>query len=191
MVVNIYNTNKKYNIVYADPPWSYKTYSSKGQNKATGSVHAQYQTMSVEELEKLPVQKITNKEAMLFIWVTFPTIEQAFKIIKSWGFTYKTCAFCWVKLNPKSDGIYSGIGHWTNANAELCLLATKKNFPKRKAKDVKQIVLAHRGQHSKKPDIVRDRIVRLCGDIPRIELFARQQVEGWDCWGNEVESEEE
>ena len=107
------------------------------------------------------------------------------------GFTYKTCAFCWVKQNVKSNGLYSGIGHWTNSNAEICLLATKKKFPKRQAKNVKQIILAHRAEHSKKPNETRDRIVQLVGDIPRIELFARQTVDGWDCWGNEVGGEDE
>ena len=184
MKVDIYNTNKKYNIIYADPPWSFKTYSKKGQNKATGAVIAQYNTMNLEELKELGqvIKKITADECILFMWVTFPTIEQAFEVIKAWGFTYKTCGFCWVKQNPKNDNIYSGIGHWTNANAELCLLATKKKFPKRQAKNIKQIVLAHREAHSKKPDEVRERIIELVGDLPRVELFARQKVEGWDCW---------
>ena len=186
MKVDIYNTEKKYNIIYADPPWQYKTYSKKGQTKATGSMLPHYNTMTIEEIKKLPIDEISDNECILFMWVTFPTIEQAFEVIKSWGFTYKTCAFCWVKQNPKNDGIYSGIGHWTNANAELCLLATKKNFPKRQAKNIKQIVLSHREKHSKKPDEVRDRIVNLVGDLPRIELFARQYADGWDCWGNEV-----
>jgi N6-adenosine-specific RNA methylase IME4 len=159
-----------------------------GQNKSTGAVTVQYNTMTLEEIKNLGqvIKNISSNECILFIWVTFPTIEQAFEIIKSWGFIYKTCAFCWVKQNQKNNGIYSGIGHWTNANAELCLLATKKKFPKRKAKNIKQIVLSHREKHSKKPDEVRDRIVSLVGDLPRIELFARQEVNGWDCWGNEV-----
>ena len=186
MKIDIYNTDKKYNVIYADPPWEFKTYSKKGQNTATGSVLAHYNTMSIEELKRLPIQNICNESCILFLWVTFPTMEKAFEVIKSWGFTYKTCAFVWVKQNPKSDGIYSGLGHWTNANAEICLLATKNKFPKRVSKNVKQIILAHREQHSKKPDETRDRIVDLVGDLPRIELFARQQVRAWDCWGNEV-----
>ena len=193
MVVDIYNTNKKYNIIYADPPWTYKTYSKKGQNTKTGSVLAHYNTMSLEELKKLgeTIKNISAEESILFMWVTFPTIEQAFEVIKAWGFTYKTCAFCWVKQNVKSNKLYSGIGHWTNSNAEICLLATKKKFPKRQAKNVKQIILSHREEHSKKPNEIRERIVQLVGDIPKIELFARQEVDGWDCWGNEVGGEDE
>lgn len=186
MTVDIFNTDKKYNIIYADPPWEYKTYSKKGQTKANGSMLPHYNTMTLEDIKNLPISKICDKECILFLWVTFPTIEKAFEVIKAWGFTYKTCAFTWVKQNPKNDGIYSGMGHWTNGNAELCLLATKKSFPKRVNKNVKQIVLAHREAHSKKPDRIRDDILRLVGDIPRIELFARQQADGWDCWGNEV-----
>lgn len=143
---------------------------------------------TIEELKELGtiIKKISEEECILFLWVTFPTIEQAFEIIKNWGFTYKTCAFCWIKQNTKSNSLYSGIGHWTNSNAEICLLATKKKFPKRQAKNVKQVIVSHREQHSKKPDEIRERIIQLVGDIPRIELFARQEVDGWDCWGNEV-----
>lgn len=112
-------------------------------------------------------------------------LQEGLDVIRAWGFKYKTCAFCWVKQNPKNDGIYSGLGHWTNGNAELCLLATK-GHPKRIAKNVKQIVIARRGRHSAKPAEVRERIVQLLGDMPRIELFAREQVEGWDCWGDEI-----
>jgi len=187
---NLLSNNKEYNnfsdrIKEGIQTWiTYKR--EKGQTKANGSMLPHYNTMELEEIKKLPIQNICEEKCILFLWVTFPTIEQAFEVIKAWGFTYKTCAFCWVKQNPKSDGIYSGMGHWTNQNAELCLLATKKKFPKRIARNVKQIVLAHRQNHSKKPDSIRDDIERLVGDLPRIELFARQHADGWDCWGNEV-----
>ncbi len=108
-------------------------------------------------------------------------------MIKAWGFTYKTVAFCWVKQNPKSSGWFFGMGNWTRANAEICLLATKGS-PKRKAADVPQLIVAPREEHSKKPDETRNRIVRLMGDLPRVELFARQAPPGWDVWGNEVHS---
>jgi len=178
--------NKKYKIIYADPPYEFKTYSKKGQTKANGSMLPHYNTMSLEDIKKLPIQNICDEECILFLWVTMPTIEQAFELIKSWGFKYKTCAFAWVKQNPSGNGIYSGLGHYTCQNIELCLLATKNKFPKRIDKSIKQIVLSPRREHSRKPDEVRERIVKLMGDLPRIELFARQKVEGWDCWGNEI-----
>ena len=149
-----------------------------------------YTVMSVGELQEIPVNKIADKDCALFMWVTMPMLQEGLDVIKAWGFKYTTCAFTWVKQNPKNDGIYSGLGHWTNGNAELCLFA-KKGKPKRVAKNVKQIVMSHRGRHSEKPQEVRERIKKLIGDIPRIELFARQEADGWDCWGNEVQEVEE
>lgn len=181
MKVDIFNTDKKYNIIYADPPWRYS--DQKNKDPKMGGIT--YPTMPLSEICALPVKNITEKDSALFLWVTMPMLREGLEVIKAWGFEYKTCAFCWVKQNPKTDGIYSGLGHWTNGNAELCLFA-KRGKPKRQAKNVKQIVLSHRERHSKKPDEVRGRIVALMGDLPRIELFAREEKTGWDCWGNEV-----
>ena len=125
---------------------------------------------------------------MLFLWVTFPTLLESFEVIRAWGFQYKTVAFVWIKQNKKSDGLFWGMGYWTRANAEICLLATK-GHPKRVSKRVHQVVISHIEEHSKKPNEVRNRIVDLTGDVPRIELFARQTYEGWDAWGNEVQSD--
>ena len=174
--------NKKYNIIYADPPWSFKTYSKKGNKK---SPLRHYETMSKIEIDSLPVKDIAEKDCVLFLWVTYPKLLECITTIKKWGFTYKTCAFSWVKRNKKSDGFFTGLGYWTRANNEICLLATKGK-PKRISKSVRQIVDTPLEKHSKKPDCVRDRIVELCGDLPRIELFARQKTKGWDVWGNEV-----
>lgn len=121
----------------------------------------------------MPVRELAAADCTLFLWVTFPVLPETFDVIKAWGFTYKTVAFCWVKRNPKSPGWFFGMGNWTRANAEICLLATKGN-PKRKAADVPQLIVAPREEHSKKPDETRDRIVRLMGDLPRVELFARR-----------------
>lgn len=181
MKIDIFNTDKKYNIIYADPPWDYK--NKKNKDPKMGGIT--YPTMKLEDICNLPIKEICEKDTILFLWVTMPMLQEGLQTIKAWGFKYKTCGFTWVKQNPKSDGIYSGLGHWTNGNAELCLIATK-GHPKRIAKDVKQIVLAHRTRHSEKPAEVRNRIVKLIGNLPRIELFARQYAEGWDCWGNEV-----
>lgn len=114
-------------------------------------------------------------------------MREAFSVIDAWGFTYKTVAFVWVKQNRKSNSLFVGMGYWTRANAEICVLATR-GHPKRVNAGVRQIILSHIEEHSKKPDEVRDRIVQLMGDVPRIELFARQAPKGWDVWGNEVEN---
>lgn len=109
----------------------------------------------------------------------------AFDVITAWGFTYKTVAFVWVKQNKKAPSLFWGLGNWTRSNAEFCLLATRGNI-KRVAPNVHSVVMTPIERHSQKPDEVRDRIVKLMGDRPRIELFARQRVLGWDAWGDEV-----
>ena len=181
MKIDIFNTSKKYSIIYADPPWKYD--NPKNNNPAMGGIT--YDVMDLRDICNLPISNLCEKDCALFLWATMPKLREALKVIDAWGFKYKTCAFCWVKQNPKNDKIYSGLGHWTNGNAELCLFATKGQ-PKRQAKNIKQIVLAHRGRHSEKPSEVRERMVGLMGNISRIELFARQYADGWDCWGNEV-----
>jgi|TARA_R110000796_G_scaffold158110_1_gene274832 N6-adenosine-specific RNA methylase IME4 len=173
--------DKKYNIIYADPAWNYETWSE----GASRNVKGKYKTMSMKEIWDLPVKDICEKDCILFIWVTYPKLIDCMETIKKWGFTYKTCGFSWIKKNKKSDSLFLGMGYWTRANNEICLLATKGK-PKKISSSVRQVVLDPIREHSRKPDCVRDRIVELLGDLPRIELFARQKVEGWDSWGDEV-----
>jgi N6-adenosine-specific RNA methylase IME4 len=174
--------NKKYNIIYADPAWNFKTYSDKGKDR---SPDKHYPVMSIQNIKNLPIQDIADDDCILFMWVTFPLLKQGFEVIDAWGFTYKTVAFNWVKKNKKSDSWFWGLGYWTRANAELCLLATTGSI-KRQSVSVHQIIDTRIEKHSKKPDIVRDKIIELVGDLPRIELFARETSEGWDSWGNEI-----
>lgn len=183
MVTDIYSTDKKYSVIYADPPWQYKVWSEKGKGR---SAESHYPTMQKKDIQNIPVERITSRDAVLFLWVTAPCLIEGIELIKAWGFTYKTVAFTWVKRNKKSDGIFTGMGYYTRANAEYCLLATRGKVLERKSHSVSSVVLSHIERHSKKPDEVRDRIVKLFGDLPRIELFAREQANGWDCWGNEV-----
>ena len=172
----------KYKIIYADCPWPYD--NPKGNDPSMGGIT--YPVMTMGDIKSLPVTTICDKDCALFMWATMPKMQEAIEVIKAWGFRYTTCAFTWVKTNSKSGGIYSGLGHWTNGNAELCLFG-KIGKPKRIAKNVKQIVMTPVGRHSAKPAEVRHRIVRLIGDIPRIELFAREKVDGWDAVGNEID----
>lgn len=175
---------KKYNIIYADPPWSFKTYSDKGRNK---SPDKHYTCMNLQDIKNIQISNIAAEDCVLLMWVTFPCLKQAFEVIESWGFEYKTNAFTWIKTNKKSDSLFWGMGYYTRSNAEICLLCTKGKPLFRKSKSVHSVINSHIEQHSKKPDEVRTRIVKLFGDLPRIELFARQQTEGWDVFGNEVE----
>ena len=176
---------KKYSIIYADPPWQYKTYSKKGQGR---SAEKHYPTMTLDEICLLPVEQLADDDCVLFMWTTVPFLRDCFSVLDAWGFTYKTVAFVWLKQNRKTDGLFWGMGHWTRANAELCILATK-GHPKRISASVHQVIVSHIEEHSKKPDETRDRIVSLVGDLPRIELFARQKTDGWDTWGNEVNND--
>lgn len=181
MKVDIFNTEKKYNIIYADPPWSYKDKALSGNRGAC----CKYPVMDSNDICNFPVKEIAADDCVLFMWVTMPKLNECFDLIKSWGFEFKTCAFVWVKTNKKSNSLFWGMGRWTRANAEICLIATKGK-PKRVAANVHSVVMTPIEEHSKKPNEVRQRIVQLCGDLPRIELFARQYADGWDCWGNEV-----
>ena len=182
-VQNLHELGKLYQIVYADPPWSYKVWTAKGGHK---SASAHYKTMSLKDICALPVGGIADDNCILFMWATYPNLLEAFEVIKSWGFTYKTVGFTWMKMYANGNPV-CGLGYWTRANAEVCLLATKGK-PKRINKGVYQAILAPQRKHSQKPDEVRNRIVQLMGDLPRIELFARRNAEGWDAWGNEVEN---
>ena len=184
MKVDIYNTTNKYKIIYADPPWQYKVWSKKGLGR---SAESHYNTMNIQDIINMKdtIKSISDKDSVLFLWVTFPCLKDGIKVLEEWGFTYKTCAFTWVKKNKKSNSWFWGMGHWTRANAEICLLGVKGNI-KRQSAGVHQVIDTPIEKHSKKPDITRDRIVELLGDLPKIELFARQQVPNWDSWGNEI-----
>ena len=173
--------NKTYDVIYADPAWYFKTYSKKGNGR---SPEQHYSCMSINDICNLPVNDIANPNCVLFLWVIDPMLQEGLKVIEAWGFKYKTVAFTWAKTN-KSEGFFTGLGYWTRGNPEMCLLATKGK-PKRLSKSVRQLIISKLQQHSKKPDEIRNRITELCGDLPRIELFARQKTEGWDSWGNEI-----
>jgi site-specific DNA-methyltransferase (adenine-specific) len=175
---------KKYQVIYADPPWSYN-------DKMSGhsfSLDHEYETQDLEWIKKLPVQDFIDKDAVLFLWATNPLLPEAFEVMMAWGFKFVTVAFVWVKETPLLGVTVSNLGRWTMGGAEVCLLG-RKGKPQRICKNIKQVIHDVRTDHSKKPREIRDRIVKLMGDIPRIELFARQKVDGWDAWGNEVESD--
>lgn len=143
--------------------------------------------MDIAELCALPVPGLAAKDSALFMWATFPQLPEALRLIRAWGFTYKTVAFVWLKQNRKSPTWFYGLGFWTRGNAEICLLATR-GHPKRQSAGIHQLIISPIERHSKKPDEAREKITALMGDLPRIELFARQAVPGWDAWGNEVEN---
>lgn len=148
--------DKKYSVIYADPPLSY----SGGGAKRNVTRH--YNTMKAKDIYDLPVQDIAADDCLLFMWATFPNLEVALETIRRWGFQYKTAAFVWVKRNRKSPGWFWGLGNWTRANPEVCLLATKGK-PIRASRSVHSIIDAPIGRHSEKPAETRDRIAALAG----------------------------
>jgi N6-adenosine-specific RNA methylase IME4 len=175
-----------YGAILADPPWRYMTWSAKGTGR---SAEQHYQTMGPDEIRALPVGALAAPDCALLLWATFPNLPLALDVIGAWGFTYKTAAFVWAKTarsqaNSFAPKHHIGLGHWTRANAELCLLATK-GHPTRLDKGVRQLIVSPVRQHSRKPDEQYERIERLVAG-PYLELFARQRRPGWDAWGDEA-----
>jgi len=175
---------KKYQIIYADPPWNYTTFSSGHGGRQTNQ---HYKTMRMVDIYNMRIESISKDSSFLFLWAVPSLLPEALHTMSCWGFDFKTIAFTWVKLNRKSGTPFFGMGQWTRTNSEICLLGLRGK-PERQSASVSQIIMSKIEEHSKKPDETRNRIIKLCGDLPRIELFARQRVEGWDTWGNEIES---
>ncbi|MEM9008193.1 MAG: MT-A70 family methyltransferase [Cyanobacteria bacterium P01_F01_bin.86] len=172
----------KYELIYADPAWQYRDKASAGKR---GACH-KYPVMSVDDICRLPVKNIADNDCLLAMWWVGPQPMEALRVVEAWGFTLKNMTgFTWHKLT-KTGKSHFGMGHWTRGNCENVLFAVRGK-PKRINAGVRQFVEAQHRGHSTKPDEVRDRLVQLVGDVPRIELFAREKTPGWDVWGNEVE----
>jgi len=177
--------NKKYCVIYADPAWEYDN------GGPHGGVDAQYQTMALEDIKALPVKDIADNPCVLLLWATFPKLPEALEVIHAWGFDYKTLGFSWIKRNPDGSPFF-GVGYYAKSNCEVCLLGTKgKTHSLVKSNSVSSHVTTKIQKHSRKPAEVRERIDMLFGNVPKIELFARDRVEGWDCWGNEIPNSEQ
>lgn len=164
----------KYAAICADPPWQWVARSPKGEGR---SASQHYHTMTLAEISALPVQDLASDDCALFMWAIDSMLPQALDLIGSWGFTFKTVAFYWTKLN-RDGSPFMGTGYWTRANPEVCLLATRGS-PRRLSRSVRRWVSTPRREHSRKPDEAYDGIRRLVGG-PYVELFARSRREGWD-----------
>ena len=175
------DSGKRFSVIYADPPWTFEVYSGKGKER---SAERHYDTMSIDAIAALPVEALAADDCALLLWSVWPELPGALRIIERWGFTYKTAGFIYVKQNRSGEGIFTGMGYWTRANTEPCLLATRGS-PTRLAMDVHQVIFAPVGEHSAKPEEARKRIERLLPG-PYLELFARSKSEGWTTWGNEI-----
>jgi len=175
-----------FGVIYADPPWTFATYSRKGKGR---SAEAHYDCMTLDDIKGLPVADWAADDCVLFLWTTDPLLEKAFEVIRGWGFIYKTVGFYWVKLNKSvskpvhahQQSFFTGLGFWTRANPELCLLATR-GHPRRRSAGVSKLIVSPRREHSRKPDETYKRIEALC-EGPYLEMFARSRHDGWLAWG--------
>lgn len=177
-----------YGAIYADPPWHYEVWAEGSARNAS----SKYKTMPHVAIAAMPVDELAATDCVLFMWVTWPRLIEAFDVIKGWGFAYKTCGFSWIKADGRQVELFRddtdpfvGMGYWTRANSEVCLLATRGK-PKRLNADVRQAIIEPRRQHSRKPDCVYGRIERLVAG-PYLELFARTTRQNWTSWGNQTD----
>lgn len=177
---------RRYEVIYADPPWDYKgqlQHAGPGSGDSGGAAR-HFSTVTTRELASLPVEAIAADDSLLFLWATSPHLDQAIELGKAWGFDWATVAFVWDKqrVNP---------GHYTLSQCELCLVFKRGRIPApRGARNVRQLVSAARGRHSEKPAEVRARIEAMFPQQSKIELFARSRAPGWESWGEEVPHQE-
>lgn len=184
--------NKKYSLIYADPPWKYS--NNLGNQAAWGAATSAYSTMALEEICALPVRDLTLADCSLVMWSTGPKQTEAHAVLQAWGFKYITFFYVWIKVNPRAESpfyrndFWKGRGQYTKPNAEFAMLARKGSMLPVYEVTVPQVIITPQPmKHSAKPVEARRGLEQLFGDIPRIELFAREQVPGWDVWGNEAQ----
>jgi len=185
---------RKYNVIYADPAWQYgskelygdkKKGSDKRENRFR-TIERIYATMTIDQIKELPVKEITDKNCACFMWVTDSHLKDGIEVMESWGFKYKTIAFVWLKKTSTGKTVLNFAPH-TLKSTEICLLGIKgsmKDF--KKSNNVRQLIEAERKEHSRKPNDARSRIEELYPDAIKLELFARQNSNGWYSWGNET-----
>lgn len=184
-------TNKKYQIILADPPWKYNDKMKMlGIHGMIRGAESFYKTMALDDIKKLPINKIAENDCALYLWVTAPLHPLGEEVIKAWGFKYVNYGFVWIK-KTKTGKNHMGMGHYTRGNAEICLFGVRGRMANKiKNHSISQIIEAPIMRHSQKPKEVREKIVALFGDLPRIELFARQKTEGWDSLGYDIDGKD-
>lgn len=181
-----------YRAIYLDPPWRFKNWSigeltKRGEKWARRNGRSPYPVMSPDDLKKLPVGDLGSRDSLMFMWATYPKMDEALELMAIYGYKFTTIAFTWVKLNPSGVGWHFGLGYYTRQNPEVVLLGRRGKGCKRLNNSVPNLIIWPRGKHSAKPPTVGDAIIRLVGeDVPKCELFARRESYGFDCWGNEV-----
>lgn len=176
----------EYDIILADPPWSFRVWSEDTGSGRSPSAH--YNTMTTEQLCAMQVPAAKN--CALFLWACWPTLPDALKLIEAWGFEYKTIAWVWAKLNKSGMGFFTGMGYYTRANTEPCLLAVRGKMPVA-VHDIHAIIVSPVRKHSQKPDEQYAKIQSLYPDKRYLEMFARRPKANWHTWGNEIPNDVE
>lgn len=189
-----------YGVVLADPPWSFKNWSDKGKNRQPdamvrqkGLAERHYATMPMNEIRALPVAEVAAKNCVLFLWAVDCMLPEALDVGRGWGFTFKTVAFTWAKTTASAarcavdddKAWHKSLGYWTRGNPEMCLLFTRGKGNRRLSAAVRQLIVAPRREHSRKPAETHERIGWLVPG-PYLEMFGRQDRPGWDVWGNQI-----
>ena len=176
----------KFDIIYIDPPWCYSSRNGKDQSMSA-CIH--YKQLTFDDIKALDIKSISSDNSVLFLWITSPWIMVAEQLLNAWGFKFKTIAFTWVKYNPDTKKLNVNPGYWTLSSCEHVIVGSRGKLRASNRK-IRQLVMANREKHSKKPDVIRDNIVSMIGDKPRIEIFARNTYPGWTCIGNEIDGKD-
>lgn len=175
----------KFDVILADPPWLYKREET-GGSMNSGAL-SKYPVMSIEAIASMPIGKFAAENCALFIWVVSPKLYDGIdEIWKSWGFRYVTKAWTWVKANKSGFGFFTGMGHYTRANTEDCLLCIKGSMPVA-SHAIQALIYYPVREHSRKPDDQYRKIETLYPNARYLELFARRKRQGWASWGNEID----
>jgi N6-adenosine-specific RNA methylase IME4 len=177
---------KKYDLIYADPAWNFQSNSISNPGR---NVRKEYETMHIDKIAKLPVKRIAKNDCMLAMWITTPLLNKIDQILKPWGFKYCGVLFTWIKLNKKSQGIFLGMGYVTRKNTEICIYGKRgKGIGSTNRRDISELIISKRREHSRKPEEAYRKLELLYPTAEKVELFARNHRNGWDSWGNEIES---
>lgn len=180
--LSLSNLHKKYRVIYSDPPWQYLSYAPSGMKK---SAQNHYDCMSIDDLKSLPVSDIAQDNAIMFMWVTDPLLPKQIEVMESWGFSYRTMGFVWIKMNKTQQTPFFGLGYYTRKNCEYVIIGVKGKIGRPLVKNVSMVIQSKIREHSRKPDEIYPLIESMYSG-PYIELFARQKYPNWDSWGNEI-----
>jgi len=175
----------KYDIIYCDPPWSYRFTGmyDPGTGRVTSRADMHYPTMSFAELGELPVLELAADDCLLFLWSSGAVLDDMIQLGKKWGFQYVTVGFVWYKQRKNT-------GHYTMSECEMVLIFKHGRIPKpRGARNVRQFLSQKHAGHSQKPSEIRERITQMFPSQRKLEMFARERADGWDAFGNELETQ--